>query len=102
MKADPANTPVFDLPVARIWMDTSRVVHIVFKPDCPHGIEEARQVVKAYSEMTEGAACPVLADITSVTGGANRSAREFYVSPLDRESTAPMAMVTKSPMQRML
>jgi hypothetical protein len=102
MKTDPAGTRVIDLPIARIWMDSDRVVHMVFKAESAHGVEEARQVVQAHDTLADGTPCPVLADITAVTAGADRAAREFYVSPEGSHSKTAMAMVTTSPFQKML
>ena len=104
VKTEPADTPVFDLPIARIWMDSTRVVHMVFKPESAHGIDEARQVIQALDQFADGTPCPVLADITAVTSGADRAARQYYVS-LDgghARMGLAMAMVTASPFHRML
>jgi hypothetical protein len=95
-------TQTIDTPVARLWIDGDRVIHIHFKPTDKHGIDEARSVVSAHNQLAAGSQCPVLADIQHVTVGANRDAREYYVSEESSRYKTGMAMIVSSPMQRML
>ena len=91
-----------DLAIARIWMDPNRVVHIEFKPTDTHSIDEARQIVAAHNQLAQGTPCAVLADITQLNVGADRSARQHYVSEESSQFKSAMAMVTESPFQKMI
>ena len=88
--------------IADVWIDTERIIHIEFKASDQHGIEEARGIVAAHNQLANGTPCPVLADIQSVTVGADRAARKHYVSDESSRFTTGMAMLVASPMQRML
>ena len=57
--------------IADVWIDTERIIHIEFKASDQHGIEEARGIVDAHNQLANGTPCPVLADIQSVTVGAD-------------------------------
>ena len=91
-----------EIQVADLWIDTERIIHIRFKPTVKHGIEEARSVVEAHNQLASGTPRLVLADIQSVTVGADRAAREHYVSEESSKYKLGMAMLVASPMQRML
>ena len=88
--------------VADLWMDTEGLIHIHFKPTTAHGAAEACEVVEAHNELAAGVPCLVLANIQGVTVGANRAARQHYVSPVSAKYKLGMAMLVQSPMQRML
>jgi len=93
---------LIETTVARLWIDADKVIHIQFKPTDKHGIDEARSVVSAHNQLAAGSQCPVLADIQDVTVGADRDAREYYVSEESSRYKTGMAMLVNSPMQRML
>ena len=88
--------------IASIWMGDDGIVYVHFKPTDHHGIEEARLVVDAHNRLANGHPHPVLADIQQVKLGANREARAHYVSEESSRYKSGMAMVVKSPMQRMV
>ena len=88
--------------IADVWMGERRVVYIRFRPGEKHGINEAREVVDAHNALAAGASCPVLADLREVRVGADRAAREHYVSEESSRYKSGMAMLVDSPMQRML
>ncbi|HIA04379.1 MAG TPA: hypothetical protein EYN66_21215 [Myxococcales bacterium] len=88
--------------VADLWLDSDNTIQIRFKPTTKHGLEEAKEVVKIHNALTAGVARPVLADIRLVTVGANRDARNYYVSEEASRYKLCMAMLVNSPMQRML
>ena len=83
-------------------MDEERIVHIHFKATEQHGLAEARVIVDTHNSLAEGTPCPVLADIQEVTIGADREARTHYVSDESARYKTGMAMVVRTPMQRML
>ena len=91
-----------ETPVADLWMDQEGIVRIRFKPTTAHGSAEASGVVKAHNELAADVPCLVLADIQDVTVGANRAARQHYVSSESSKYKLGMAMLVQSPMQRML
>jgi len=103
----PANTSISaedTLNIARVfWEDDAQdVVVIEFLSSDNHGLEDAKKVVNAHHELAAGKKTGVLADITRTTTGANRDAREYYVTEEASVMKKGMAMLVKSPLQRML
>jgi len=92
------------LNIAKVfWEDDSQdVVVMEFLPTDIHGLPEAKKVVDAHHQLAAGKKTGVLADITRTTTGANRDAREYYVSEEASVMKKGMAMLVKSPLQRML
>ena len=88
--------------IADIWIDSERIIHMNFKDSEYHGIDEAKSITKAHNLLADGTPCPVLANIQSVSVGADRYARKHYVSEEGSSMKTAMAMVVKSPVQRML
>ena len=85
-----------------MWLDDIGVIRIVFKA-CPrHGLAEARALVAGHDSLAGGVKRGVLADLTAITTGADREARNYYVGPEASELKLGMAMITPSPFQRML
>ena len=93
---------MIDLKVADVWRSDDGVVWMRFKPCETHTLEDAIAVVKAHNDLAGATQVPVIADIREVTVGANRQAREHYVSEESSRLKLGMAMLVKSPMQRML
>ena len=91
-----------ETPVASLWIDEEKIIHIRFKATDQHGLEEARIVVSAHNQLASGKSCAVLADIQEVTVGADRAARVHYVSEESSKYKLGMAMLVNSPMQRMI
>jgi len=88
--------------IADFWIDEEGIVHIRFKPTARHGIDEARIVVDTHNALAKGTACPVLADIQDAMTGADRAVREHYISEESARYKTGMAMVVRSPIQRMM
>ena len=91
-----------ELDIAVVWRGSDGVIRIDFKPSSKHDLEDARCIVSAHNRLAEGVPCPVLADITQVSVGADRAARQYYVSEESSRLKTGMAMVTQSPLQQML
>ena len=98
----PQSQELIETPIADLWIDDESIVHICFKATSSHGLEEAQTVVTAHNQLAGGKPCLVLADIQRVTTGADRNAREHYVSEESSRYKLGMAMLVASPMQRML
>lgn len=90
------------LEVADVFRGPDGVVRIQFHPVKKHGIEQAKQVVEAHNALACEVPCGVLADLTAVTTGADKQAREYYIGPEASRLKTAMAMVVGSPLQRML
>jgi len=88
--------------VAKVWIEADGIIRLHFKPTQQHSLNEAIQVVEAHNRLASGVPRGVIADIRHVTGGADRSAREYYVSSESARLKTGMAMLVSSPMQRML
>ena len=93
---------LIDVRIAQVWLDEEDIIRIDFKDTEHHHIEDAREIVAAHNEISNGAKKAVLADIRDVTTGANREARRYYVTPEASEYKLAMAMLVRSPLQRML
>ena len=91
-----------ELEIARVWMDHERIVHVEFHETDEHSLHEASEVVTAHNRLAGDEPCCVLADLRRVKVGADRSARQHYVSDEGARLKLAMAMVTESPLQRML
>ena len=88
--------------VAKVWMEDDGIIRMHFKPTTQHGLQEAIDVVEAHNRLAEEVPRGVIADIRDVTTGADRSAREYYVSHESSRLKTGMAMLVSSPLQRML
>ncbi len=88
--------------VADVWINRDNVVIMYFRAVDHHTLEDAKEVVRAHHEVAGGIRTPVLADITGVTTGANREAREYYVAEESSQLKTGMAMLVSSPLQRMI
>ncbi len=84
------------------WLDESGVIWIRFEQSEEHTIEDAREVVSLHNELAAGRPRPIIADIRGTTTGADREAREHYVSEESARLKTAMAMLVTSPVQRML
>lgn len=93
---------MIELNVADVWREDDGVVWMRFKPCDSHTLEDAIAVVKAHNDLADEKQIPVIADIREVSVGADRQAREYYVSEESSRLKLGMAMLVKSPMQRML
>lgn len=93
---------MIELNVADVWREDDGVVWMRFKPCDSHTLEDAIAVVKAHNDLADEEQIPVIADIREVSVGADRQAREYYVSEESSRLKLGMAMLVKSPMQRML
>ena len=93
---------MIDLNVADVWINDDGVIWMRFKPCEAHTLEDAIAVVKAHNDLAGNQQVPVIADIREVSVGADRQAREYYVAEESSRLKLGMAMLVKSPMQRML
>jgi hypothetical protein len=93
---------VIELDVCDVWLEESGVIRMRFKPCDVHGLDQAIAVVAAHNKVAKGERRQVLADIREITTGADREARAYYVSEEAAKYKIGMAMLAKSPMQRML
>lgn len=59
-------------------------------------------MVDAHNELAQGTRRPVLADMRQITTGADRKARQHYVSEESARYKSAMAMLVAAPLQRML
>jgi len=88
--------------IAEVWRAANGVIHILFTSDGTHSLPEAKEIVAAHNALAEGRPRPVLADIRGVQQGANLAARKYYVSDESARYKSGMAMLIRSPLQRML
>ena len=89
--------------IAKIWIDEQRIIHIVFENEThPHGLKEAQEIVRVHNELARGVPCGIIADIRNTKIGANRAAREHYVSEEGARLKTGMAMIVSSAVQKML
>jgi hypothetical protein len=90
--------------IARVfWEDGNQDVLVMeFLPFDHHDLKDAKKVVAAHHELAAGRKTGVLADITRTTKGANGEARSFYVSEEASVMKKGMAMLVKSPLQKMV
>ena len=93
---------MIELSVADVWGDEGGVIWMRFKPCEVHTLEDAIAVVKAHNTLAGETPAPVIADIREVSVGADRLAREYYVSEESSRLKIGMAMLVNSPLQRML
>ena len=93
---------MIELDVCDVWLCDDGVIRMRFKPCDTHCLKDAIAVVEAHNTMAQGTRRPVIADIREITVGADRSAREYYVSEEASKFKIGMAMLAKSPLQRML
>ncbi len=91
-----------ELSVADVWVNEGGVIWMRFKPCEVHTLEDAIAVVETHNTLAGETPAPVIADIREVSVGADRQAREYYVSEESSRLKLGMAMLVKSPMQRML
>jgi hypothetical protein len=91
-----------EMAIADIWIDAEKITWMRFKQTDRHSIEEAQQVVNAHNALANGVKTPVLADLREITTGADRQARQYYVSEESSRCKLGMAMLVSSPLQRML
>jgi hypothetical protein len=61
-----------------------------------HNLEDAKQIVEAHNKLADGRKCPVLADLRGVKVGADKAARNHYVTTEAAKYKSAMAMVTES------
>jgi len=93
---------VLHLDNCDVWKDDEGFVRVLFKP-CPrHGLAEAKAIVDAHNRLSDGRKCGVLADLSGITTGADREARNHYVSDEGSRLKLGMAMLTPKPLERML
>ena len=93
---------MIELRVADVWVDQASMIRMRFKPCEVHTLEDAVAVVEAHNQLAGEQPALVIADIRDVSTGADRLAREYYVSEESSRLKLGMAMLVKSPMQRML
>lgn len=89
-------------PIANFWTDDEGFVHIDFKPVHNHGIEQARTVVDVHNQLAAGDPVCILADLQSTISGANREARAYYTTAEASKYKKGMAMVVRTPIQKVL
>ena len=89
-------------PIANFWTDNEGIVHIHFKPVYNHGIEQARTVVDVHNQLAAGGQVCILADLQSTSSGANREARTYYTTDEASKYKKGMAMVVRTPIQKLL
>ena len=93
---------MIELDVCDVWQTDDEVIRMRFKPCDVHDLTAAIAVVDAHNKLANGIRRPVIADIREVTVGADRDAREYYVSEEASKYKTGMAMIASSPLQRML
>ena len=93
---------MIDLSVADVWLNEDGVIWMRFKPCESHTPEDPIAVLKAHNDLAGDEEAPVISDIREVSVGADRRAREYYVSEESSRLKLGMAMLVKSPMERML
>ena len=85
------------------WEDSKKdIIVMTFLRTDHHTLEDAKAVVDAHHRLCEGKKTGVLADITRTATGADGEARRYYVSEEASVMKKGMAMLVKSPLQRML
>ena len=83
----------------RIWLRPDGVVEIAWAPHIPSGLEDARAVIAAMSELTGGRAAPLLVHTTDA-GPQDRAARMEFIR--HQEVVAAVALVVGNPLSRMM
>lgn len=83
----------------RIWLRPDGVAEIVWAPHVPSGLEDARAVIAAMSELTGGRAAPLLVHTTDA-GPQDRDARMEFVR--HQEVVSAVALVVGNPLSRMM
>ncbi|GGC06236.1 DUF7793 family protein [Cellulomonas carbonis] len=83
----------------RIWLRPDGVVEIAWAPHVPSGLEDARAVITAMSELTGGRAAPLLVHTTDA-GPQDRAARMEFIRR--QEVVAAVALVVGNPLSRMM
>ncbi len=89
------------MPVADVLLEAG-VVRMKFKRVSHHNLEDAKQIVEAHNKLADGRKCPVLANLRGVKVGADKAARNHYVTTEAAKYKSAMAMVTESAFQRTL
>jgi hypothetical protein len=90
------------IEIADLTKGEDGIIRVVFNETARHDLEDAKAIVQACIGLADGVPCGVIADIRRVTVGANRQAREYYVTGESGDLKAGMAMLVDSPLQRML
>lgn len=83
----------------RIWLRPDGVAEIAWAPHVPSGIEDARAVIDAMSQLTGGGAAPLLVHTTDA-GPQDRAARMEFIRRQD--VVAAVALVVGNPLSRMM
>lgn len=83
----------------RIWLRPDGVCEIAWAPHVPSGIEDARAVVTAMSELTGGRAAPLLVHTTDA-GPQDRAARMEFIRR--QEVVSVVALVVGNALSRMM
>lgn len=83
----------------RIWLRPDGVCEIAWAPHVPSGLDDARAVIDAMSELTGGRAAPLLVHTTDA-GPQDRAARMEFIRR--QEVVAAVALVVGNPLSRMM
>lgn len=83
----------------RIWLRPDGIVEIRWAPAVPSGLEDARAVIAAMSEITGGVAAPLLVHTTDA-GPQDRAARVEFIHR--QEVVSAVALVVGNPLSRMM
>lgn len=93
---------VVDTPIAQTWRDESGIVWIRLREIGKHGLPEARDVGQSHVQLTAPRKGPVIGDMRWIATGADREAREHYVSDESAAHKTAMAMIVGSKLQMLL
>lgn len=83
----------------RIWLRPDGIVEIRWAPAIPSGLEDARAVIAAMTELTAGAPAPLLVHTTEA-GPQDRAARQEFVRR--QEVVSAVALIVGNPLSRMM
>lgn len=89
----------FTHPKFRMWLAPDGVVHLVWVPQIPSGIEDATAAINAMIELTDGRQAPLLVD-TRVAGPQDRAARMEFIRR--HEVVSAVALIAGNPLSRMM
>lgn len=96
----PQNAEIIENATSIYWFDEDGILCSVSKKVPPVSIEESQRIIDDFKARTKGRKFCMLLDITH-SNSSDKAGREFAATELPKV-VAAMAMVTASPMSRML
>jgi hypothetical protein len=98
--APPEGVEIKENKTSIYWFDEDGILCSVYKKVPPISIEESKQILDEFRQVTQGRKFCMLLDITFSSPG-DKASREFAAVEFPKIVTA-MAMLSASPMGRML